>query len=86
MLLAIPILVSCHKEDFEDEAIPQCSILDREPIAIYPGTLYVPDDMSLGERLANPYSLSNMRNAYDSISAELVDAGIERDDITTTHF
>ena len=40
MLLAIPILVSCHKEDFEDEAIPQCSILDREPIAIYPGTLY----------------------------------------------
>lgn len=40
----------------------------------------------LGDKLENPYSVANMRAAYDVLRPTLFEAGIDEDDITTTHF
>lgn len=55
---------------------------------IIPSFPNVETDITLGERLENPYSVTNMRAAYNdnAIRPILAAAGLDEDDITTTHF
>lgn len=82
----LSISVSCQKSDFDDELRYQQAEFILGPTIPVPPLYPVEDDMVLGSRLANPYSVINMRQAYDSMVTELIDAGIQRDDIRTTHF
>lgn len=89
LFVALVGMFSCQQDAFEE--------YDMTPQAVLPGDIgMVPidkptftadtDNITLGAHLQNPYSLTNMRRAYDSMSSELIDAGIESDDIKTTHF
>ena len=46
----------------------------------------ISDNITLVRKLNNPYSVSNMRASYLTIKPLMEEAGIEEDDITTTHF
>ena len=89
LFVALIGMFSCQQDAFEE--------YDMTPQAVLPGDIgMVPidkptftadtDNITLGAHLQNPYSLTNMRRAYNSMSSELIDAGIESDDIKTTHF
>lgn len=87
LLFAVTGLISCHQDEFEDYNMSQQAVLIPGPMYDVPiASLNGGDSMTLGNRLENPYSVANMRRAYNSLVPELADAGIESDDITTTHF
>lgn len=87
LLFAVTGLISCHQDEFEDYNMSQQAVLIPGPVWDVPiVSIDGGDSMTLGNRLENPYSVVNMRRAYDSMAPELSDAGIEVDDITTTHF
>lgn len=86
LTIALVGMASCHQDLFDDYEMFQQADFSIGPSL---DTTIIPiagDNITLGTRLLNPYSVTNMRRAYDNISNELIDAGIERDDITTTHF
>lgn len=87
LLFAVTGLISCHQDEFEDYNMSQQAVLIPDSMLEVPVvSIDGGDSMTLGNRLENPYSVANMRRAYNSMVPELVDAGIESDDITTTHF
>ena len=82
--------VSCQKDDgieFREQSALTLLPLDSIEHIIPPGPIVsVVDDMALVRKLENPYSVVNMRLAYDGMSDVFEDVGLEEDDITTTHF
>lgn len=78
-------LVSCQETIF-DEDITQEADLVIIPMPNLPPIQYGGDPIILGRRLDNPYSLNNMRTAFLNIQPEMSDAGIEEEDIVTTHY
>lgn len=78
-------LVSCQETIF-DEDITQEADFIITPIPNIPVIQYDGDPIIIGRRLDNPYSLENMRIAFRNIQPEMSDAGIEEEDIVTTHY
>lgn len=79
-------MVSCYKDDgfeFREQIVLSFTPIDSLPTLPAMGS---DGSIVLGNRLQNPYSVANMRLAFVSIKDELEDAGINEEDITTTHF
>lgn len=85
LVAALFSLVSCQETIF-DEDITQEADFIIIPIPNIPVIQYDGDPIILGRRLDNPYSLENMRIAFRNIQPEMSDAGIEEEDIVTTHY
>ncbi len=85
LVAALFSLVSCQETIF-DEDITQEADFIVTPIPNIPVIQYDGDPIILGRRLDNPYSLENMRIAFRNIQPEMSDAGIEEEDIVTTHY
>ena len=91
-MVTITVIASCQKEDFvdivqqfdPDSSPPESSAVIIPTIPVTP--INMETAITLGDRLENPYSVANMRNAYVTRAQEFSDAGIDEDDITTTHF
>ena len=78
-------LVSCQETIF-DESVTQEADFTLIPAPDIPIAHYDGDPIILGRRLDNPYSLNNMRTAFHNILPEISDAGVEEEDIVTTHY
>lgn len=94
-IITIGSIVSCQKEDifeFEQREALGLVILPDSLSWTPPGNPIVYPlldiNISLGAKLENPYSVTNMRIAYndDTIRPKLAAAGIDEEDINTTHF
>lgn len=91
-LVIIITMVSCQKDELielRDQNAWEIILPDTTsgfyPIIPLPN---VETGITLGDRLENPYSVTNMRAAYNdnTIRPKLAAAGLDEDDITTTHF
>lgn len=84
------LVVSCQKEDlfeFREQSAITIILPDTLPhiVPINP-IIQNETEIILGDQLENPYSVENMRNAYVTRSQDFIDAGLDEDEITTTHF
>lgn len=78
-------VVSCQETIFDEVVLQE----EAQYVATVPDIEAVPfnqDQIVLVRRLENPYSLTNMRIAFHNTYPEMSDAGIEEEDIVTTHF
>ena len=85
LIIALFGVASCQETIF-DENVTQEADFTIIPIPNIPVIEYDGDPIILGRRLDNPYSLSNMRLAFHNLLPEMSEAGIEEEDIVTTHF
>lgn len=90
MALCAMSIVSCQRE-FEEHYVDKRLINTVDSLVFNPIKPPFPislelDSIVLVRQLNNPYAVSNMRAAYDIVAPIMLEAGISKDDITTTHF
>lgn len=78
-------VVSCQETIF-DEVVLQEEAQYVATVPVFEAAPFNQDQIVLVRRLENPYSLTNMRMAFHNTYPEMSDAGIEEEDIVTTHF